>query len=155
MGRLKRHHIFRVASVYAIAAWVVIQLANSIFPDLGWPRQSVLILIVAVALLFPVVLVLSWMFIPPSKENPAKFSSWQHLRWRLGSILTLVIVALVVISGGYLWRFNARHLKAETAAASTALTTPVSAAIISMPAKSIAVLPFVNMSGDPQERLFQ
>ncbi|MHB8424159.1 MAG: hypothetical protein ACYDB9_03255 [Gammaproteobacteria bacterium] len=35
MARLKRHHIFRVASVYAIAAWVLIQLGNSIVPNLG------------------------------------------------------------------------------------------------------------------------
>jgi hypothetical protein len=40
MARLKRQHIFRVASVYAIGAWVLIQLANSIFPDLGWPQQD-------------------------------------------------------------------------------------------------------------------
>ncbi|MGB9429484.1 MAG: hypothetical protein WCC11_06345 [Gammaproteobacteria bacterium] len=102
MARLKRHHIFRVASVYAIAAWVLIQVANGVFPDIGLTRADVRVVIAAVALLFPVALVLGWMFIPPSKENPAKFSSWQHLRWKLGSVLTLVIVVLVVISGIYL-----------------------------------------------------
>lgn len=149
MARLKRHHIFRVASVYAIAAWVLIQLANSIFPDIGWPRQSVLILIMAVALLFPVVLVLGWMFIPPSKENPAKFSSWQHLRWRLGSVLTLLIVVLVTLSGGYLWKINTRHRNAENIAAKVSVPTENT-----LLPDSVAVLPFANLSGNSGNQYF-
>ncbi|MGB9430537.1 MAG: hypothetical protein WCC11_11795 [Gammaproteobacteria bacterium] len=155
MARLKRHHIFRVASVYAIVAWVLIQVANGVFPDIGLTRADVRVVIAAVALLFPVALVLGWMFIPPSKENPAKFSSWQHLRWKLGSVLTLVIVVLVVISGIYLWHVQSRQLKAEEVAATkppAATSAPVAATVI--PAKSIAVLPFVNLSGDPQNKYF-
>ena len=158
MARLKRHHIFRVASVYAIGAWVLLQLANSVFPDLGWPRQSVLILIVAVALLFPVVLVLGWMLIPPSKDNPARYSRWQHLRWRLGSVLTLVIVVLVVISGAFLWRVNTRYARAEAVAkahaAPTPITTPAPPVATGIPAKSIAVLPFENLSTDKNNAYF-
>jgi adenylate cyclase len=149
MARLKRHHIFRVASVYAIAAWVLIQLANSIFPDLGWPRQSVLILIVAVALLFPVVLVLSWMLIPPSKEDPGKYSRWQKLRWRLGSVLTLIIVVFVIISGVFLWRINTRHLVTQK----TPANQSVQAANKVLP-NSVAVLPFANLSGDASNQYF-
>jgi TolB-like protein/Flp pilus assembly protein TadD len=149
MGRLKRHHIFRVASVYAIGAWVLIQLANSIFPDLGWPRQSVLILIVAVALLFPVVLILGWMFIPPSKEDPAKFSRWQRWHWRLGAALSLVVIVLVTFSGVYLWRVNSRHLMAQSAVSTPEAMTPTI-----IPAKSIAVLPFENLSRDPDNAYF-
>jgi TolB-like protein/Tfp pilus assembly protein PilF len=156
MARLKRHHIFRVASVYAIGAWVLIQLANSIFPDLGWPRQSVLILLVAVALLFPVVLILGWMFIPPSKEDPAKFSRWQRWHWRLGSVLSLALIALVTFSGVYLWRVNERHLKAETVATAppSAITTSAASAATNIPAKSIAVLPFENLSPDKNNAYF-
>ena len=156
MARLKHHHIFRVASVYAIGAWVLIQLANSIFPDLGWPRQSVLILIVAVALLFPVVLILGWMFIPPSKEDPAKFSRWQRWHWRLGSVLSLALIALVTFSGVYLWRVNARHLRAETVVTSppSAVTTSATTATTVIPAKSIAVLPFENLSDEKKNAYF-
>lgn len=153
-ARLKQHHIYRVVTMYAIAAWVLMQLANSLFPDLGWPRQSVLILIVAVALLFPVVLVLSWMLIPPSKENPAKFSRWQHLRWRLGSVLTLVIVVLVMLSGAYLWHARTRHLKTEEiAAAKVPAVTPAPLAT-TIPAQSVAVLPFVNESNNKSQQYF-
>jgi len=155
MARLKRHHIFRVASVYAIAAWVLIQVANGVFPDIGLTRADVRIVIVAVALLFPVALVLGWMFIPPSKENPTKFSSWQHLRWKLGSMLTLVIVVLVTISGIYLWHVQTRQLKEEEVAASKAATpVPAPVATTTIPAKSIAVLPFENLSADKNNAYF-
>jgi len=154
MARLKRHHIFRVASMYAIAAWVLIQLGNSIFPNLGWPRRSILILIVAVALLLPVVMILAWMFIPPSKEDPAKYSRWHKLRWRLGSVLSLLIILLVTASGVLLWRANVRHMQAQQtiAAAKAASGTPAVATAI--PAKSVAVLPFENLSADKNNAYF-
>lgn len=155
LARLKRHHIFRVASVYAIAAWVLIQLGNSVFPDLGWSRQSVLILIVALLLGFPVALVLGWMLIPPSRDDPEKYSRWQKWRWRLGSALSLTIIVLVTISGGLLWRANARHLHAQQArAAATVAPVGVAAPARVIPARSVAVLPFENLSPDKNNAYF-
>lgn len=154
MARLKRHHVFRVATVYAVASWVLIQLGNSIFPDFGWPRESVLILIVALLLGFPVAMSLGWMLIPPSKDNPAKYSHWQKWRWRLGSGLSLLIIMLVTISGGLLWHANARYFKTETVVApksQASLAEPESGEILP---NSIAVLPFANLSGDPANQYF-
>ncbi|MGH8283904.1 MAG: hypothetical protein ACRESE_08680 [Gammaproteobacteria bacterium] len=153
MARLKRHHTFRVASAYAIVAYILIQAANAVFPDIGLSRADVRFVIAGVALLFPVVLVLGWMFIPPSKENPEKFSHWQHLRWRLGSVLTLVIVALVILSGIFLWRANVRYMKAE-ALAESHTATPGSVTATTIPAASVAVLPLANESGDPKQQYF-
>ncbi|MGA9855709.1 MAG: tetratricopeptide repeat protein [Gammaproteobacteria bacterium] len=155
MARLKRHHIFRVASLYAVAAYILIQAANAVFPDIGLSRSDVRFIIAAMALLFPVALVLGWMFIPPSKENPVQFSSWQHLRWRLGSVLSLVIIVLVILSGVYLWRVTTHQFKVEIAATSkapTATSAPVAATAV--PAKSIAVLPFENLSIDKANAYF-
>ncbi|MGA9852723.1 MAG: hypothetical protein WBR15_07315 [Gammaproteobacteria bacterium] len=157
MARLKRHHIFRVASAYAVVAYILIQVANAVFPDIGLSRTDVRIFIVIVALLFPVALVLGWMFIPPSKDNPAKFSHWQHIRFRVGSVLALIIVVLVIFSGAYLWHANERYMKAEAVAAAAAkisAVTPIPGATTVIPAKSIAVLPFVNESGDQDQLYF-
>jgi len=149
MARLKRHHIFRVASVYAVAAYILIQASNAIFPDIGLSRADVRFIIVAVALLFPVVLVLGWMLIPPSKEDPAKFSTWQHLRWRLGSVLTFVILIFVIVSGVFLWRINARHLVTQTTPANQSIQADNAV----LP-DSVAVLPFANLSGDASNQYF-
>lgn len=155
MARLKRHHIFRVASIYAITAWILIQLGNSVFPDLGWPRQSLLILIAALLLGFPVVLVLGWMLIPPSKEDLAKYTRWQKWRWRLGSVLSLMIIALVAVSGSLLWHATARHLQKEQLRSVAPMAqSGVSAAGPAVPEKSVAVLPFENLSTDKNNAYF-
>ena len=148
-ARLKQHHIYRVVVVYAIACWVLIQLANSVLPDFGLPRRAVQILIIILLLGFPVVLVVAWMLIKPT--DPAKFSSWQKLHWKLGAVLSIVVVMMVVISGFYAWRFSERHAKrlaAQTAAQS--VVTPA----FNPAADSIVVLPFANLNGDPKQQYF-
>ncbi|MGH8397122.1 MAG: tetratricopeptide repeat protein [Gammaproteobacteria bacterium] len=155
MARLKRHHIFRVASAYAVAAYILILVANAVFPDIGLSRADVRYIIAALALLFPVALVLGWMFIPPSNENPDKFSHWKQLRFRVGSVLTVVIVVLVTLSGIYLWRANVRYMKAEAVATTNAPSTMTApTATTAIPAKSIAVLPFENLSADKNNAYF-
>ena len=148
-ARLKQHHIYRVVVVYAIACWVLIQLANSLFPDFGLSRQTVRILIILLLLGFPVVLVLAWMLIKP--RDPAKYTSWQRLHWKLGAALSIAVVILVVISGFYVWRFSARHAERLAAAQSTVQST---APTFKPPANSIVVLPFTNLSGDPGQQYF-
>lgn len=59
---LKRRHVFRVAAVYAVVAWVVIQVANIVLPRLQLPGWTVTFPIVLVALGFPIALVVAWAF---------------------------------------------------------------------------------------------
>src|SRR5579864_1374047 len=80
--RLKRHHMFRVASWYATAAYVLILVANAVFPDIGLTRGEVRYLIAGLALGFPIALVIGWTFVPPSQDEPEKLSEWQRARWR-------------------------------------------------------------------------
>jgi len=147
LARLKRHYIYRVASIYALAGWVIIQLANGLFPNFGLMRSSVRIVIAFVALGFPLVMVLAWMFIRP--VDPEKLTRWQRLRWRLGSLLTIIVIAFVSISGIYIWKVNSEHTDIST-------TTPAAteAAVFNPPANSIAVLPFQNLSNNKSRQYF-
>ncbi|MGH8321654.1 MAG: tetratricopeptide repeat protein, partial [Gammaproteobacteria bacterium] len=84
-----------------------------------------------------------------------KFSHWQQLRFRLGSVLTVVIVVLVTLSGIYLWHANERYLKAEAVATTKAPSATLAPTMTtSIPAKSIAVLPFENLSADKNNAYF-
>ena len=141
MERLKRHHIFRLASLYATAAWVLILVANQVFPNIGLTHAAIRVLIVALALGFPVALALGWTLITPSDVDPKKLSRWRRLRWRLGGAVSLVVILIATASGAYLWRVNARLPGAG-------LTAP------DISAKSIAVLPFENLSHDPDNAYF-
>ena len=139
MARLKQHHMFRVASWYATLSYVLILVANAVFPDIGLTREDVRYVIAGLALGFPVVLSLGWVFIPPSQENPKDFTRWRRARWRLGAIVSVAVTAFVIASGIYLWSVNERHMNAAG--------NP-------LPAKSVAVLPFEDLSGDPNNAYF-
>lgn len=61
-SELKRRHVFRVAAVYAVVAWVVIQVASDIFPALKLPDWTVTLVVILSFLGFPIALVLGWAF---------------------------------------------------------------------------------------------
>ena len=61
-AELKRRKVYRVAIAYAVVAWLLIQIATQVFPPLGIPEWSVRLVIMLVALGFPVALVLAWAF---------------------------------------------------------------------------------------------
>lgn len=145
LARLKQHHIYRVVAGYAVGAWIVIQVTSRVFPYFGW-SGAVPILIIILILGFPVVLILAWVFIKP--KDPAK-SGWQQRHWKLAAIASAVVVILVVISGFYVWRFSAHHAELLAAA-----NTPAASSATAIPAKSVAVLPFVNESADQNRQYF-
>lgn len=58
-AELKRRHVFRVAVVYAVVAWVVIQVASDIFPALKLPDWTVTLVVILSFLGFPIALVLA------------------------------------------------------------------------------------------------
>ena len=62
LSELKRRRVFRVAVVYAVVAWVVIQVASDIFPALKLPDEAVTLVVILCFLGFPIALVLGWAF---------------------------------------------------------------------------------------------
>ena len=146
LARFKRHHIYRVATIYAIAAWVIIQLANGVFPDFGVPRTSVRLVIVVLLLGFPVVLMFAWLLIKP--VDPEKLARWQRRRWRLGLLLTAIVIVFVGVSGAYIWRVTSQGALQVAQAPATA-----SVAVFSPPLNAIAVLPFRNLGSSSMQYL--
>src|SRR3954462_8826863 len=112
---LKRRKVYRVAVAYAVLAWLLIQIATQVFPFLEIPTWVTRLVIVLLALGFPVALLLSWAFDLTSK--------------------------------GVVRQDDLDETKVvPVAAAPVAKTAP--------PEKSIAVLPFENLSDDQQNTYF-
>lgn len=59
---LKRRKVYRVATVYAITGWIIVEVTATIFPHLGLPEWLVTTLIVVILAGFPVALILSWIY---------------------------------------------------------------------------------------------
>ena len=141
LARLKRHHVYRVATIYAIASWVVIQLANSVLPDFGMPRTGVRLVIVLLLLGFPVVLMFAWLLIKP--VDPEILTRWQKRRWRFGLVLTAIVILFVGISGTYIWRVASQAASQKPLPVASAATS-----LLEPPPNAIAVLPFHNLGTD-------
>ncbi len=141
LARLKQHHMYGVVVAYAVVVGFLIQLVSRAFPHFGW-AGAVPVVIIVLLLGFPVVVMLAWLFIKP--KDPAKPDTWQRRHWKLSAAVTVSVIVLVVISGFYAVRFSAP--RAERLAAPATVTA--------IPAKSIAVLPFENLSTDKNNEYF-
>lgn len=62
ISELRRRHVFRTAGAYSVVAWLLVQITDLAAPHLGLPQWSVPLLIVAVAVGFPLTLILAWTF---------------------------------------------------------------------------------------------
>jgi peptidoglycan/LPS O-acetylase OafA/YrhL len=147
---LKQRKVYRVALGYAVVAWLVIQISATVMPAYHAPEWILPTFITAVALGFPVALVLAWAFeekggvIEKTPESTGTLSAANKRRVWLLAALGLIISALAV--GGY-WIWHPWRN------ASTASEFPT-AAMPTTPGKSIAVLPFENLSHDPDNAYF-
>jgi serine/threonine-protein kinase len=156
LRELKRRHVVRVAVAYAAAGWVVLQLAAFLLPTFGAPPWVLKVLVAMVALLFPIALVLAWAFeITPEgvrrtvPEGSAAARPREAER-RVGrglnnAIIASLVVAVVVLAWG---RFGPHHRAASAGG------SPGAAASDSIPARSVAVLPFESLSGDSSNAYF-
>ena len=148
---LKQRKVYRVAVGYAVVAWLVVQISATIMPAYRAPEWILPLVITGVALGFPVALVLAWAFdieggaIKKTPESTVATLSGANRRrvWLLAAV-GLVISALAI--GGY-WLWHPWR-KALTVLQPPPATMP---AILE---KSVAVLPFENLSSDPDNAYF-
>ncbi len=147
---LKQRKVYRVALGYAVVAWLVIQVSATIVPVYHAPEWILPIFITAVALGFPVALVLAWAFevrggvIEKTPEPTGPLSTANKRRVWLLAALGLIISAFAI--GSYWFWYPWR--KASTVSESSTAAMPA------IREKSIAVLPFENLSRDPDNAYF-
>jgi TolB-like protein len=160
-AELKRRRVFRVMAVYGAAAFVVLQVADILQDGLRLP-ESFLPFITATALLgFPVAIALAWAFdlTPEGMQRTGEaapgelteiISAPASKRWPAGLLALVGMVAL--LAGAW---YVGRQSASPGAALETDVPTTADPAAATGPApESIAVLPFVNMSSDPEQEYF-
>lgn len=132
---LRRRRVLKVLGIYAIVSWIVIQVAATVFPYLMIPDWGVRLVIGLSFLGLPIAAVLAWAFevTPEGVQRTESEPMWEKSALRMG-LLTLTVVVLVGGFFGYReWNDQAEEVGGEA---------------------SIAVLPFVNMSGDRENDYF-
>src|SRR6266404_4760155 len=142
-AELKRRNVYKVAVAYAIVGWLLVQVATQVFPFFEIPNWAVRLIVLAIVIGFPIALVIAWAFeLTPEglKRTEDVDLSAQHSPKSHAWIYIVVICAGISLALFFLGRYSAQTPRQTTSAARTE-AAPDSQ-------KSIAVLPFVNMSAD-------
>jgi len=156
-AELKRRNVYKVAVAYAVVAWLTIQAASIFLPAFNAPQWAMQIVILILVVGFPIALVFSWAFeitpegIVRESEVTANASITHHTGRK---IVALTIVLAVIATGLLIFQFVRPRTWPERQSNGSTITPRQSEAATAAPSKSIAVLPFDNLSGDPQNAYF-
>src|SRR5688572_2017219 len=141
-AELKRRNVYKVAAAYAVVAWLLIQAASILFPTFEAPGWVMKAFISAIALGFPVALLLAWAFelTPEGVKRTDEVPRAQSIARSTGRKLDFAIIGVLALAVALLLfdRFRPRSQMHSSGIAD----------------KSIAVLPFENLSRDPDNAYF-
>src|SRR3989440_3650438 len=138
-AELKRRNVYKVAVAYAVVGWLVIQITATIVPALHLPDGLTTAVVVLILVGFPVALVIAWAFelTPEGMKRTENVSPDDVIpQWSKKKFAALIIGVAVIAAGLLAFQLLRSSRSTITATAD---------------AKSIALLPFVNMSADKND----
>src|SRR5437588_666830 len=150
LGELQRRNVYRVAVTYMVVSWVLIQIATQVFPFFDIPIWAIRVVILLLVLGFPVALVLAWAFelTPEGFQRTGEVPLHKSIRRHTGrKLLAIAAVAAAIAAGLFIVQFTRRSNPKPDSSSSLASNQ-------SAPEKSIAVLPFSNLSAEEENRFF-
>ena len=141
-AELKRRNVYKVAVAYAVVAWLLIQIATQVFPFFEIPNWAVRLVVLIIAIGFPIALVLAWAFelTPEGIKRTEDVVPNESIARRTGRKLDFLIIAVLLLVIGVLV-YQRLHPERPTVTST-------------IPDKSIAVLPFENRSEDKANAYF-
>ena len=145
-AELKRRNVYKVAVAYAVVGWLAIQVAATIVPALYLPDSLTTAVVVVILLGFSVALVIAWAFemTPEGMKQTENISPNEKLpQWSLRKFVAFFATPALVAAALLVFQMVRSHAPASDPTAAVAAVE-----------KSIAVLPFLNQSGDPGDEYF-
>jgi TolB-like protein/tetratricopeptide (TPR) repeat protein len=156
-AELKRRNVYKVAVAYAVVGWLLVQVATQVFPFFEIPNWAVRLVVLAIVIGFPIALAIAWAFeltpqglkrtedidallatnVGVAAQSPRKPHAWIYI---------VIVGAALSVSLFFVGRYTVRNT------ASAARTDAATGS--SIPQKSIAVLPFENLSDEKSNTYF-
>ena len=143
LTELKRRNVYRAAIAYGVVAWFLTQLTTQVFPFFEIPNSAVRFVVIALAIGFPIAMLLSWLYeltpegiVRTEDLHPAQVRSVQRATGRILDFIIigvlLLVIAMMIVGRRPFYRQPGESISQ----------------------KSIAVLPFENLSRDPDNAYF-
>jgi TolB-like protein len=143
LTELKRRNVYRAAVAYGVVAWFLTQLTTQVFPFFEIPNSAVRFVVIALAVGFPIAMLLAWVYeftpegiVRTEDLHPAQATSIQRATGRILDFIIigalLLVIAMLVVGRLPFYRQTGESISQ----------------------KSIAVLPFENLSADPENAFF-
>jgi TolB-like protein/Tfp pilus assembly protein PilF len=141
-AELKRRNVYRAAVAYAAVAWLVLQIATQTLPFFGTPAWTVRLIIVVLLAGFPLAMIWAWVFewTPKGIVRTDEVPPGQSIAWDSRRTLDFIIITVLALAVALLLFDRFRHPSVPEDSGT--------------PAKSIAVLPFANLSANQENAFF-
>ena len=156
-AELKRRNVVKVGIAYCAAGWLAIQVASVLFPMFGAPAWILKVVTTLVILGLPLALVFAWAFelTPQGLKRSEDVRPDVSTTRNTGRALNFLIIGVLAVALGlfaldrFVWDAAPSVASSDATGASVGVAKPASGTH-----SSIAVLPFVNMSNDPEQEYF-
>lgn len=151
LSELQRRNVYRVAVTYCVVGWLLIQIVTQVFPFFEIPSWAIRVVILLLILGFPIALILAWAFeltpegIKRTEDVPPHASIRRHTGRKL---LAFAAVVAAIAVGMFLVQFVRRTTSVKDDPVAASAPVPF------IPEKSIAVLPFRNLSAEEENVFF-
>ena len=143
-AELKRRNVYKVAVAYAVVGWLLIQVATQVFPFFEIPNWAVRLTVLVIVVGFPIALIIAWAFeltpqgIRRTEDVEVRATQSRGVTWIYIAVVSAILSLVLFVLGRYTANNGApRHSQAATG-----------------PQKSIAILPFENLSEEKANAYF-
>ena len=144
LRELKRRNVYKVGAMYAVGGWLLVQVATQVLPLFEVSALALRLIVLAIVAGFPIALVLSWVYevTPEGIARTAEIAPERSITGRTGQRLNIVIIAALILAVAFL--LVQRYVLPNKAAVAVGPITE----------KSVAVLPFENLSDEKSNAYF-
>jgi TolB-like protein len=143
-SELKRRNVYKVAVAYAVVGWLLVQVATQVFPIFEIPNWALRLIVLAIIIGFPIALIIAWAFeltpegIKRTEDADVAKKQSRGRAWICVAIVGAILSVSLFVLGRYVVnRGEPRRSEAAT-----------------IPRKSIAILPFENLSEEKANTYF-